>query len=349
METVPIGSSAKARNTRAESTARCSARRGGLCSARSNRPPSSPRSPKEARMALSVGFIGVGNMGNPMAANVLKAGFPMTVFDMNPKAMANLVEGGARRADSAQAVVDASEVLLTSLPASPDVEAIYLDAGGLVDLAKPGTILIDLSSVLPSTPRKIEPRAKARGVHFLEAPVSGGVSGARAATLAIMVGGDAEPLSRATPVLRAIGPNIFHVGPVGAGNTVKAINNMMASVNACAMMEGLALGVKAGLDPMTIYEVVKASSGGSKALERIPKALIPRDFEPGFKVALMNKDLDTFNTIAKELHVPVSFSNVAQRYQQAALAAGLGEQDTSVVMTVIERLAAVQIPKGKSA
>jgi len=162
-----------------------------------------------------------------------------------------------------------------------------------------------------------------------------------------MVGGDAGALERARPVLRAIGPNIFHVGPVGAGNTVKAINNMMASVNACAMMEGLALGVKAGLDPMTIYEVVKASSGGSKALERIPKALIPRDFEPGFKVALMNKDLDTFNTIAKELHVPVSFSNVAQRYQQAALAAGLGEQDTSVVMTVIERLAAVKVSGGR--
>jgi putative dehydrogenase len=109
------------------------------------------------------------------------------------------------------------------------------------------------------------------------------------------------------------------------------------------MMEGLALGVKAGLDPMTVYQVVKASSGGSKALERITTALIPRNFEPGFKVALMNKDLDTFNTIAKELHVPVSFSNVAQRYQQAALAAGLGEQDTSVIMTVIERLAAVKV------
>jgi 3-hydroxyisobutyrate dehydrogenase-like beta-hydroxyacid dehydrogenase len=109
------------------------------------------------------------------------------------------------------------------------------------------------------------------------------------------------------------------------------------------MMEGLALGVKAGLDPMTVYQVVKASSGGSKALERIPTALIPRNFEPGFKVALMNKDLDTFNTIAKELHVPVSFANVAQRYQQAALAAGLGEQDTSVIMTVIERLAAVKV------
>jgi len=292
-------------------------------------------------MAVSVGFIGVGNMGNPMAGNVLKGGFPMTVFDKSPKAMENLVQAGARAAKSAREVVEAAEVGLTCLPASPDVEALYLEPGGLIDLARPGTILIDLSSVLPSTPRKLEPSAQARGVHFLEAPVSGGVAGARAATLAIMVGGDPQVLERARPVLRSIGPNIFSVGPVGAGNTVKAINNMMASVNSLAMMEGLAVGVKAGLDPMVIYEVVKASSGGSKALERIPGAIVPRKFEPGFKVFLMNKDLDTFNTIARELHVPVSFSNVAQRYQQAALAAGLGEKDTSVIFTLIERLAAV--------
>src|SRR5438876_4930425 len=298
-------------------------------------------------MAVSVGFIGVGNMGNPMAYNVLKAPFAMTVFDVNPKATENLVQAGARRAGSAREVVDNSEIVLTSLPASPDVEAMYLEPGGLVERAKPGTILIDLSSVLPSTPRKIEPKAKARGVHFLEAPVSGGVTGARAATLALMVGGEAEPLARAKPVLHAMGPNVFHVGPVGSGNVVKAINNMMACVNGLAMMEGLAVGVKAGLDPMTVYEVVKASSGGSKALERIPRAIVPREFEPGFKVALMNKDLETFTTIAKELHVPISFANVAQRYQQMALAAGLGEQDTSVVMTLIERLAATQVPQGK--
>jgi 3-hydroxyisobutyrate dehydrogenase len=120
---------------------------------------------------------------------------------------------------------------------------------------------------------------------------------------------------------------------------------MMACVNSLAMMEGVALGVKAGLDPMVIYEVVKASSGGSKALERIPTSLVPRNFDPGFKVRLMNKDLDTFNTIAKELHVPVSFSNVAQRYQQAAMAAGLADQDTSVVMTIIEHLSAVKVSK----
>ena len=255
--------------------------------------------------------------------------------------MANLVAAGAQKAGSAPEVLERAEVVLTCLPASPDVEALYLDAGGLVERARPGTILIDLSSVLPSTPRTIEPRARARGVHFLEAPVSGGVSGARAATLAVMVGGDAAVLERARPVLRALGPNIFSVGPVGAGNTVKAINNMMACVNALAMMEGLVVGRKAGLDPMTIYEVVKVSSGSSRALERIPTNLVPRNFAPGFKVSLMNKDLDTFTAIAKELHVPVSFANVAQRYQQAALAAGLGDQDTSVALTIIEKLAAL--------
>ncbi|HEX3176334.1 MAG TPA: NAD(P)-binding domain-containing protein, partial [Methylomirabilota bacterium] len=138
-------------------------------------------------MATSVGFIGVGNMGNPMAGNVLKH-FPLTVFDMNPAAMGNLVSAGARKAGSAPEVLAHADIVMTCLPASPDVEALYLDAGGLVERARPGTILIDLSSVLPSTPRKIEPRAKARGVHFLEAPVSGGVTGARAATLAVMVG-----------------------------------------------------------------------------------------------------------------------------------------------------------------
>src|SRR5436190_10830494 len=166
-------------------------------------------------MAVSVGFIGVGNMGNPMAANVLKAGFPMTVFDLKPKSMENLVKGGAKAASSAAEVVEKSEVVFTSLPASPDVEKAYLEPGGLIERAKPGTVLIDLSSVLPSTPRKIEPVAKKKGVGFLEAPVSGGVTGAAAGTLAIMVGGDAETLERVKAVLKPIGPNIFHVGPAG--------------------------------------------------------------------------------------------------------------------------------------
>ena len=156
-------------------------------------------------MAVSVGFIGLGNMGNPMASNILKKGFPMTVFDKNPKAMGNLIEAGAKGATSAKQVLDSAEVLLSCLPGSPEVEALYLDAGGLMELAKAGNVIVDLSSVLPSTPRKLEARATARGVQFLEAPVSGGVTGARAATLAVMTGGDAKVLERVRPILDAIG------------------------------------------------------------------------------------------------------------------------------------------------
>jgi len=292
-------------------------------------------------MSVSVGFIGVGNMGNPMASNILKNGYRMTVFDINPRAMDNLVLAGAEGARSARQVVEHSEVTFTSLPGSPEVEASYLGADGLIDAAASGTVLVDLSSVLPSTPRKVEERCRARGVQFLEAPVSGGVTGAAAATLAVMVGGDAAVLERVRPILRAIGTNIHHVGPAGAGNTVKAINNMLSSVNALAMMEGLALGLKAGLSLEIVHDVVKTSSGNSNALARVHRALIPRNFEPGFKVALMNKDLETFTSIAKDLHVPVSFANLAQRYQQMALAAGLGEKDTTVIFTLIEKLAAL--------
>ena len=299
-------------------------------------------------MNASVGFIGLGNMGNPMALNVLKGGFPMTVFDLDRQTMKNLVDAGAKGASSAREVARNADIVVTSLPGSPEVEAAYLAEGGLIDSAKAAAVLIDLSSVLPSTPRRLEARAREKGLQFLEAPVSGGVTGARAATLAIMVGGDAVILDRVRPVLKCIGPNISHIGPAGAGNTLKAINNMMSNVNALAMMEGLALGLKAGLDLKTMADVIQKSSGNSNALARVERALLPRNFEPGFKVALMNKDLETFNTIARELHVPVSFSNIAQRYQQTALAAGLGEKDTSVVFTLIERLAGMVPPGPKN-
>ena len=289
----------------------------------------------------TIAFIGLGNMGNPMAGNVLKKGNALTVFDKNPAAMANLVAAGAKAGESAAQVAGSCDVILTCLPGSPDVEALYIGPGALIEKTRPGSVLVDMSSVLPSTPRKLEPLARARGIEFLEAPVSGGVTGARAATLAIMVGGDAALLERLRPILSAMGPNIYHVGPVGAGNTIKAINNMMSSVNSLAMMEGMMVGLKAGLSLETMHAVIKDSSGNSNALARVHRALIPRNFEPGFKVALMNKDLDTFTAIAKEVNVPVSFANDAQRYQQAALAAGLGEKDTSVVMTLIEKLAAL--------
>ena len=292
-------------------------------------------------MTISVAFIGLGNMGNPMAMNLLKKGYALSVFDTNPAAAANLIAAGAKGAASAAEAIANADVVFTSLPGTPEVEPFYLAAGGAIEKAKIGATLIDLSSVLPSTPRKIEAAAKARGLKFLEAPVSGGVTGARAATLAVMTGGDANVLEPVLPLLESIGKNIYHVGPSGAANTIKAINNMLSTVNACALMEGLVVGLKAGLDLKTMAEIIKNSSGNSNAIPRVERALIPRDFEPGFKVALMNKDLNTFHAIAKEVHAPVSFSNMAQHYQQSALAAGLGEKDTSVIFTLIEQRAGI--------
>ena len=292
-------------------------------------------------MTTSVAFIGLGNMGNPMAMNLLKKGYALSVFDTNPAAAANLIAAGAKGAASAAEAIANADVVFTSLPGTPEVEPFYLAAGGAIEKAKIGATLIDLSSVLPSTPRKIEAAAKARGLKFLEAPVSGGVTGARAATLAVMTGGDANVLEPVLPLLESIGKNIYHVGPSGAANTIKAIHKMLSTVNACALMEGLVVGLKAGLDLKTMAEIIKNSSGNSNAIPRVERALIPRDFEPGFKVALMNKDLNTFHAIAKEVHAPVSFSNMAQHYQQSALAAGLGEKDTSVIFTLIEQRAGI--------
>ena len=293
-------------------------------------------------MQMNVAFIGLGNMGNPMAMNMIKKGHVLTVYDLNPNTTKNLIAAGAKGAASVADAVAGATVIVTSLPGTPEVEAAYLNADGIVDKARAGSVLIDLSSVLPSTPKKIEARAKARGLKFLEAPVSGGVTGAAAATLAVMAGGDKAVLEEVRALLTAIGTNIYHVGPAGAANTIKAINNMMSTVNACAMMEGLMVGLKAGLDLKTMGDIIKTSSGNSNALARVDRALIPRNFEPGFKVALMNKDLDTFHAIAKDVHVPVSFSNMAQHYQQAALAAGLGEKDTSVIFTLIEQRAGME-------
>ena len=292
-------------------------------------------------MTTSVAFIGLGNMGNPMAMNLLKKGYALSVFDTNPAAAANLIAAGAKGAASAAEAIANADVVFTSLPGTPEVEPFYLAAGGAIEKAKIGATLIDLSSVLPSTPRKIEAAATARGLKYHEAPVSGGVTGARAATLAVMTGGDANVLEPVLPLLESIGKNIYHVGPSGAANTIKAINNMLSTVNACALMEGLVVGLKAGLDLKTMAEIIKNSSGNSNAIPRVERALIPRDFEPGFKVALMNKDLNTFHAIAKEVHAPVSFSNMAQHYQQSALAAGLGEKDTSVIFTLIEQRAGI--------
>jgi 3-hydroxyisobutyrate dehydrogenase len=248
-----------------------------------------------------IGFIGLGNMGGPMARNLLAKGHEVAVFDLSEAALVAAETAGARRAESALAATKGTDVVLTMLPAGAHVEAVYLgstDQRCLLDQLAPGTLLLDCSTIAAETARSLAQAAAARGLIMLDAPVSGGVGGAEAGTLTFMVGGDGDALERARPVLEAMGKNIFHAGPAGAGQVAKMCNNMLLAVLMSGTAEALALGVREGLDPAVLSDIMKQSSGGNWALngynpypgvmDGVPAA---RGYEGGFLVDLMLKDL----------------------------------------------------------
>ncbi|TEP98311.1 3-hydroxyisobutyrate dehydrogenase [Pseudomonas aeruginosa] len=245
-----------------------------------------------------IAFLGLGNMGGPMAANLLKAGHRVNVFDLQPKAVLSLVEQGAQGADSALQCCEGAEVVISMLPAGQHVESLYLGDDGLLARVAGKPLLIDCSTIAPETARKVAEAAAAKGLTLLDAPVSGGVGGARAGTLSFIVGGPAEGFARARPILENMGRNIFHAGDHGAGRVAKICNNMLLGILMAGTAEALALGVKNGLDPAVLSEVMKQSSGGNWALNLynpwpgvMPQAPASNGYAGGFQVRLMNKDL----------------------------------------------------------
>jgi 3-hydroxyisobutyrate dehydrogenase len=293
-------------------------------------------------MAVSVGFIGLGLMGKPMAHNVLKAGFPLTVHNRSQAAVDELVAAGARRAGSPREVAAVVDLVCTCLPGPADVEQVYLGENGVLAGARSGTILVDLSTIDPATHQKIATRATAQGLGYLDAPVSGGTGGARDGTLTIMVGGEAATLEQATPVLGAMGQRIYHLGPTGAGAVVKLVNQLMNATATLGVLEGLVLGTKFGLDPAMIYEVVSNSSGASRALGSAP-AIFKGDFAPGFMIDLMHKDVSLGVELGKQLKVRTLAAGLAQQVLQEAQAAGLGRQGTTAEILPLERNAGVEV------
>ena len=247
-------------------------------------------------MSLSVGFVGLGNMGAPMARNLVKAGFQVSVFDLVPALMASVE--GARAAASAVDCARAVDVFVTMLPAGRHVEGLYLGDDGVLANARPGTLLVDCSTIDPGTARKVATAATERGFTMLDAPVSGGVGGAQAGTLTFIVGGTSAGLERARPLLTAMGRNIFHAGDNGAGQIAKVCNNMLLAILMTGTAEALALGVRNGLDPATLSAVMQQSSGGNWALNVynpwpgvMSEAPASRGYSGGFMVDLMLKDL----------------------------------------------------------
>ncbi|PPC76959.1 3-hydroxyisobutyrate dehydrogenase [Pokkaliibacter plantistimulans] len=292
----------------------------------------------------TIGFIGLGNMGGPMAVNLVKAGHNVTVFDLFPDAMARVVDAGARAAASAKEAVTGAEIVISMLPAGKHVESLFVSGDGLFDVISKGALVIDSSTIDADTAKKVAAVAESKGLQFIDAPVSGGVAGAAAGTLTFIVGGSDEAFAHALPVLQAMGKNIFHAGSVGAGQVAKVCNNMMLGILMAGTAEALNLGIKNGLDPKVLSDIMVNSSGRNWALELynpvpgvMENAPASREYQGGFMVDLMVKDLglaqevslgsqsatpmgalarNLFNLHAKQGNGRLDFSSIYQFFKQ---------------------------------
>ena len=287
---------------------------------------------------MRIGFIGTGTMGQPMLANLVKKEFNVVAFDIVPAALDTAVRLGAARAGSVGEAAANCDLVITMLPSSSNVEAVYLGSEGIVGTAARGRLCVDMSTIDPGTSQRVAARLKERGLRFLDAPVSGGVGGATAGTLAIMVGGDAGDLEEARPVLAAMGANIIHVGAVGAGEVAKLCNNLISGTVAVAVSEAFRIGEAFGVDPQILTSVIAKSSGATWVMEHmhpvpgiVESAASNRQYAPGFMTDLMAKDLALAVNAAREKRVPVVVAPAAQQLYRMASSHGLGREDFSAV------------------
>lgn len=293
---------------------------------------------------MKIGFIGLGVMGKRMAANVLKGGFQLVVSDLNKEAVRELVEMGAEEGCTPAEVAKDADVVITSLPNSAIVEGVILGKDGVLEGIKKGKIIVDLSSITPKSIQNIAKKASQKGVEVLDAPVSGGASGAEKGTLTIMVGGNKEAFEKVLTVLNCIGKKVIHVGEIGAGDTAKLVNNLLLGANMVAVAEALALGVKAGLKPEVLYNIISQSSGSSYALTAKYNNFIAKgNFEPGFMIDLQYKDLQLAVDTAKDLKMPLVIGNLSQQMYEVARAKGLGTEDISAVLKLYEEWGNIEV------
>jgi 3-hydroxyisobutyrate dehydrogenase-like beta-hydroxyacid dehydrogenase len=292
---------------------------------------------------MNVGFVGLGRMGRPMARHLLAAGFPLTVHNRSRGAVEELAAEGARPARTPAEVAEASDIVLACLTNTASTEDVFLGKNGLVEAARAGQIFVDHSTVSPTTSRQCADAARPKGADFLDAPVSGGPAGAQAGTLTIMVGGSQETFDRALPVFQAMGKNIRLVGPTGAGSTIKLANQLLVAINTAAVAEAMVLGVKAGADPRVMLDVLKTSFGGSTMLNRNVPLMLERNFSAGTGVNVLLKDLSLIDGLAAELNVRSLLGGISNQIYREARALGLGEEDISGLVRVLEREAEVEI------
>ena len=292
-------------------------------------------------MSQMIGFIGLGVMGRPMARNLMKAGCGLTVHNRSRKAVDELVAEGGLPAGSPADVAAACETVITMLPDSPDVETVILGPEGVLSSARRDSVVVDMSTISPTVAGRIAEECAGRGVFFLDAPVSGGETGAINATLSIMVGGEASALERVRPVLEAMGRTITYMGPSGSGQAAKLCNQVICVLNILAVSEALTLGRKAGLDLDTLHEAVSGGSASSWMLTNLAPRMIQRDWTPGFKIDLQQKDLRLVEEFAQSLNMPIPGVSLLRQLFRAAQASGRGAEGTQAVVTVLEGLAGI--------
>lgn len=296
-----------------------------------------------------IGFIGLGIMGKPMALNLLKAGHPLVVLERASAGTQEVIAAGAEARPTPAAVAEVSDVVITMLPDSPQVEEVILGPNGALEGIRPGGLVIDMSTVLPATARRVAAAARGRGAEALDAPVSGGQVGAQNATLSIMVGGSVEAFRRARPIFDKLGKNIVHVGEAGAGQVTKAANQIVVAVTIAAVSEALVLAAKAGVDPAKVREALLGGFAQSRILDLHGNRMLQRNFQPGFKAKLHRKDLSIILDTARELGVALPATGVVTELMNALIARGGGELDHSALVTVLEALADMQVTMADSA
>ena len=294
-------------------------------------------------MPEKVGFVGLGLMGNPMARNLMKDGYELVVYNRTKEKVEKLVSEGATAAESLRKVAEKSDVIITMLPGPPEVKEVVAGEGGLLEGAKEGSLLIDMSTSSPVLARELAQIAQERGVRTLDAPVSGADVGAEEGTLSIMVGGREEDFRRARSLFEAMGKTVVHVGDSGAGQTVKACNQIVVALVIEAVSEALVLGSKAGVDPAKVIEVLSGGLAGNKVMEVKRSKFLEHNFEPGGKVKSHHKDLGIALETGKEHEVPLPVTALVDHMFGALMAKGRGGWDHSALITLIEDWAGHEI------
>lgn len=297
---------------------------------------------------MRIGFIGLGNMGGPMAMHILEAGHTLTVYDTRREVASGHLAKGARWAESPRAVAAASEIVFTSLPGPKEVESVALGEGGILQGASSGTVYIDLSTNSPTLIRHICEVFREKGVQVLDAPVSGGPIGAQQATLAVMVGGDAAVYQRVKPVLDAMGNKVTHVGAIGCGAIAKLVHNMIGICQQVILAEGFTLGVKAGVDPEALHQAVLGGAVGQGLMLNymLPNVVFKGDFDTvRFALKLARKDIGLATALGREIDVPLKVASVVEQDHIEALARGWGERDSTVPFALQEERAGVKVRK----